>query len=970
MGFVADVISRLSGQAAEDYTHRYIGPTGGTIAPEMEYVRVWLRSARILDVRRWTRKFYPTVHARFVHADATTGVREVMSVSSPTKAFQELDASHLDRFIVVNQPLLGPTPVRGDLTSEIALFSVVSDDLAKPYLDLLSELTANSAGSFLSSVAPIIAPLRRGAEVLLLDPGRAELEIGLSRTDSLIETGNIVVARTPKGGNALAEATIDKDDFRLLDRSGRPLGAFPYMVIGVERITERPDYRSIPEVRAAWKRITDAAQSLEPEDKVLDEFRALVRAVRFSADLVPHDRDRVITLFADELRQAGYEIGPVPGLPRSKAPLAVGGAESSAGLEGILPPQPPEEVEVADAIGPGRQISLAVAREMILDPRVPEEVVRQLLVPVPDQSRPFAPAVAFNPALVAVGQPDTGLEGAQLMGWANELVGWRRQNRFLMRRRENDPRPVLVSVGDSWFQFPLFLSDVIDQLGDTYSIWSLDAAGDTLENMVSHQQRHFQGLRRWKGVAKLLLFSGSGNDIVGEDPDGVSVLTKILRPFEPGKPAAWYLETGEFHRRLATLKGLYERLFKEVANEFPGLPVLCHGYDHAIPAFPQDKRNPLWARQDQWLTGPMVRRLGILDPTLRREIIANLIDRLNAMLIGLCGGNAGGTHKNAFHVDVRGVVRDRWADELHPTDRGFTDVTKRFADVVSQALGTGAEEAADVAVEAAREELLAFAAADRGEVPAPEAGAAGLEGTAAAGGLEGPFPEVSARALRLIVDYETGGRAYYERVLKKRPIWPKGQSGITIGFGYDLGYTTATEFARDWARLDDTVRQRLAPTVGLSSRTVPDADMAALAHDLRDIAIEWELAEAVFNAATMPKFVGKTVRVLPNARELHSHAFGALVSLTFNRGATYAVPRRLGDTLDRYREMRGIRQAMGAGRFRDVPPLMRMMKRVWRNTAVQAGLARRREDEALLFEAGLAEMLGQAGGSLSINYSQ
>ena len=35
-----------------------------------------------------------------------------------------------------------------------------------------------------------------------------------------------------------------------------------------------------------------------------------------------------------------------------------------------------------------------------------------------------------------------------------------------------------------------------------------------------------------------------------------------------------------------------------------------------------------------------------------------------------------------------------------------------------------------------------------------------------------------------------------------------------------------------------------------------------------------------------------------------------------------------------------------------------MMKRIWAGTAVEAGLARRRDDEALLFEAGLAALVG------------
>ncbi|ACL55828.1 hypothetical protein [Methylobacterium nodulans] len=946
MGLLADLIARLSGEAAKDYGHRYVGPATDPIVPDEDYVRVWLRSARITDVRRWTQKFYPTVHARFVHADPVTGIREVMSVISPSKTFQELDSRHLDRFITVNQSLLGPIPYRGELTSEIALFSVAADDLAKPYLDLLSELTASAAGSYLAAVEPLIAPLRRGAEVLLLDSSRAELEIGLARTDTGLTAGNIVVARTEKGGPGLNGLTIDKDDFRLLDGSGRPVADFPYMVIGIERLRARADFRNIPEIRAGWKRIWDAAQRGDEADTVLTEFRTLMRTIRFSPDLVQRDRTRVIGVLAEELRQAGYSLDGIPGLP----PAAGAQGPAVAAAEVPVPPRLPESIAAASAWNPAAgRIPLAEARRMIMDPSVPEPVVRQLLIPDPAASRPFAPAVKFNPAVVAIETPQIGLEGIQLMSWANELAEWRRQNAFLRRIDGDDPRPVLVSVGDSWFQFPVFLDDVIDQLGAAYSIWSLDAAGDTLDNMILRQKRHIAGLERWKDRARALLVSGSGNDIVGEDPDGISVLTKILKPFSPGKEPAWYLDTGEFARRLGALRACFDGLFAEVAQKFPGLPVICHGYDHAIPARAGDPRHPLWARQDQWLTGPMSDRLGIRDPDLRQAIVRLLIDRLNEMLIGLCGGNRGGTHANAWHVDVRGTVSGRWADELHPTDEGFAAVGRLFGAVLHEAIGAG-EGAGPEAVSAAAPAALEAVFRERAET---ESEAPDLMELAEAG-----LPKISERAFTLIVEHETGGRRYYETVYRKQPVWPAGNSGITIGFGYDLGYVTPAEFDRDWAALPGAVRARLAETIGRHGGSDSDAEMRALLASVRDIQIEWELGEAVFRAATLPKFTRATVAALGNTAELAPDCFGALVSLTFNRGASYRKARDPNDPKDRYREMRGIRAAMAERRFADVPALIRLMKRIWRGTSIEAEMLRRREDEAVLFEAGLAGMEG------------
>lgn len=49
-----------------------------------------------------------------------------------------------------------------------------------------------------------------------------------------------------------------------------------------------------------------------------------------------------------------------------------------------------------------------------------------------------------------------------------------------------------------------------------------------------------------------------------------------------------------------------------------------------------------------------------------------------------------------------------------------------------------------------------------------------------------------------------------------KPEWPGGQSGVTIGFGYDLGYVTVDEFESDWGeRIRPDAGERLKAVVGL-----------------------------------------------------------------------------------------------------------------------------------------------------------
>ena len=56
---------------------------------------------------------------------------------------------------------------------------------------------------------------------------------------------------------------------------------------------------------------------------------------------------------------------------------------------------------------------------------------------------------------------------------------------------------------------------------------------------------------------------------------------------------------------------------------------------------------------------------------------------------------------------------------------------------------------------------------------------------------------ISDQAVRLIVFFEVTDEPTYKARLT-RPVWPGGDSGITIGIGYDLGYAKASWFKEDW----------------------------------------------------------------------------------------------------------------------------------------------------------------------------
>ncbi|MBN9671852.1 hypothetical protein [Roseibium aggregatum] len=286
------------------------------------------------------------------------------------------------------------------------------------------------------------------------------------------------------------------------------------------------------------------------------------------------------------------------------------------------------------------------------------------------------------------------------MNITSGLSRWRRNRQFFRRLQAGERRPVLVSEGDSWFQFPLLLKEVIDHLNRDYLIYSVGAAGDTAANMVFGQNRHGQreymsalGKVRKHGVAAFL-FSAAGNDIVGEDPEtGEAALFDLLRQFN-GNPAdvAGHIDHTVLKNKIGSLRIAYRKVIDDIRadEDFRTLPIVIHGYDYVFP-FPyseggrHDERNPVYARKNGWLGDPLDRR-GIYDQELRRNLIKYLLDELYAMLQGLSGDPR---ETGVWLVDCRNTLPDvdDWNDEIHPKSEGFGKVADKFKAALGGALG-------------------------------------------------------------------------------------------------------------------------------------------------------------------------------------------------------------------------------------------------------------------------------------------
>ncbi|WP_309140333.1 caspase family protein [Ensifer sp. ENS10] len=243
---------------------------------------------------------------------------------------------------------------------------------------------------------------------------------------------------------------------------------------------------------------------------------------------------------------------------------------------------------------------------------------------------------------------------------------------------------------------------MIDDLMQKYAVFSLDAAGDTLSNM--YKQGEYMEAIASTG-ATIFLFSGGGNDVVAGGN-----LAAHLFDYDPAKSPAQHLRPS-FNLILDEAIGIYAKLVRQIAQKFPSVHIVCHGYDYTRPA------------KGPWLGKPMESK-GIEDRELQRAIARVMIDRFNEKLFLLQQTSA-----RLHYIDCRNTVSpDEWFDELHPTNSGYQKVAVKFAEVIDEISAKTRD--VDYQVKAARskqssERARAAIPASVGKVAIPSAKAKG-----------------------------------------------------------------------------------------------------------------------------------------------------------------------------------------------------------------------------------------------------
>jgi len=196
--------------------------------------------------------------------------------------------------------------------------------------------------------------------------------------------------------------------------------------------------------------------------------------------------------------------------------------------------------------------------------------------------------------------------------------------------------------------------------------------------------------------------------------------------------------------------------------------------------------------------------------------------------------------------------------------------------------------------------------------------------------------KITEKGLDLIIDFEIGSKAYYNRSLQS-PVWPGGASGVTIGIGYDLGFHSVSQIEKDWKGKIDDVNLAELQSVAKLTKQAAKAKIPSLKH----ISVPFSAAHEVFLTSVISNWAKRTAKAFPDINTLPADAQSMLLSLVFNRGPKMSGSRRI--------EMREIRTLIPSGNLEAIADQFRLMKRLWVGKGLP-GLLKRRDKEAKVIE--------------------
>lgn len=248
----------------------------------------------------------------------------------------------------------------------------------------------------------------------------------------------------------------------------------------------------------------------------------------------------------------------------------------------------------------------------------------------------------------------------------------------------------IVAQGDSWFNYSIAGTDVIDNLRYFHNcrIRNFGTAGDTLENMiygartrggeyepVPGEMREVVQYVREK-QPRVFLFSGGGNDVAGDE------FGQFLNHRDSGLPAVRASHADFMIHNV--FRSAYSRMIREITAAAPNVRIFAHGYGYPHADGRGVGRLFGFTFVGPWLRPALAARR-IAPAAEGRQAVRDLIDRFNGMLQSLEQ-----QHANFHYVNLRPVIGEEivaWANELHVRNSVYRRIADEFAVRIGDELG-------------------------------------------------------------------------------------------------------------------------------------------------------------------------------------------------------------------------------------------------------------------------------------------
>lgn len=298
MSWLSELIKKVVRKEKVDFVRSDplgIGAAQPIITPlvaDENYVSVVVKQLRLPYTRVATTKLYGVVHSFVRLQRLGQGAVDFACATTPAR-LAGVDPKGIANALTISKRVMGPAPWRGgSLSLETGLFSVVSENLAGPFLDTLTSLSEKVGVSFATAAAPFIDVIRTGAVAMTRASNSVALEVGLDEEFTPPQACIFALVAAPVGELDKAKLSVDAADYRL-KYAGADYTKKPYMVIAIEASSQRDDWAEIPDLREAYDAVVKAVRDGK-QDEAETALNAFSRRARTSSDLIAHDAERLI----------------------------------------------------------------------------------------------------------------------------------------------------------------------------------------------------------------------------------------------------------------------------------------------------------------------------------------------------------------------------------------------------------------------------------------------------------------------------------------------------------------------------------------------------------------------------------------------------------------------------------------------------------------------------------------------------